>query len=103
MRGGSLSVERYAAAVAVEQIGIFEAWYWERDSASLSVSSEAICLGRASTSDILLLILADDLTEITRKEFDAAWSSGAHCLVFLKEGVVRNPTAQSFVDEVRER
>lgn len=103
MRGGQLYGERYAAANAVEATQFAEAWYWERNAAASPFSSETICLGFARNSDSLILILAEDLTSITAKEYEVAWHNGASCYIFLKDGVERTEAAHQFVERERDR
>ena len=67
-----LSKERVAVAAAISELGAHQPWWWERDGIAGEYCSEAMCLGHASTSEFLILILGSTLTEITRKEFFAA-------------------------------
>ncbi len=101
MRGGLLDAERFAAAQAVDALEFAHAWYWERDANAGPYSSEAICLGHARTSDGLILIIADEITPITRKEYNAAKRACAPRYIFLKQGVTRSDAANRFI--ARER
>lgn len=101
MRSKRLAAERVAAATAVEELGIHFAWYWERDANAGPFSSEVICLGHARTSDCLLLILGETLTDITRQEYFEAERAGASCFIFIKAGCTRDAGAEQFLAEER--
>jgi hypothetical protein len=98
----TLSDERLAAAEAVESMGIGVAWYWERDARAGPYSSESVCIGYARTSDCLVLILADELTDITYKEYVAAYQAGVPCIILLKQGVKRNKGVCEFIARERQ-
>lgn len=97
MRGGVLNGERNAAARAIEGTGLAQAWYWERDARAGPYSSEGVCLGHARTCDALVLILAQDLTRVTRAEYVAAKGEGAACFIMLKDGVARTKEVHKFI------
>lgn len=100
MRGEVLAVERVAAAEAVERIPDFaSAWYWERDADAGPYCAEGICLGHAATSDGLVLILGDELTPITRKEYELAYERGVPTYLLIDQRVAQNAAAQLFIDE----
>jgi hypothetical protein len=97
MRSGLLDVERVSAADAVEQSGFHFAWYWERDASAGPYSSEGVCLGHARTSDCLILLLATDLTPITRMEYLEAKEAGAACFLFVHSGAKLSQEAAEFL------
>lgn len=100
MRGGVLTVERVRAAAAVETLPkLAHAWYWERDAHAGPYCSEEICLGHAATADGLILILADDLTPITRREFEIAYDQGVPVYLFLDQRAIPDADAQEFISE----
>ncbi|HVE95046.1 MAG TPA: hypothetical protein VNB24_09010 [Acidimicrobiales bacterium] len=99
MRGGALNAERVAAAEAIESTTFHEAWYWERDANAGPYCAEHVCVGHAGTSDGLVLLLADELTPITRKEFEAAEAAGAPCFVLIRDGAQPSQEALDFVRE----
>jgi hypothetical protein len=101
MRDGTLRRERKAAAEAIEATPISLAWYWERDAKAGPYSSERVCVGHARTSDGLVLILSDDITPITRREFRAAKTAGAPCFILVKEGAALSASVRRFL--ARER
>jgi tetratricopeptide (TPR) repeat protein len=103
MSGGALQAERAAAIKAIERFPHLHAWAWERNAAAGPYYSEEECVGHARTSDALVLILEDELTEVTRKEYNAARRRGAHCIVLLKAGVARSASLQRFVARARRR
>jgi hypothetical protein len=101
MNGNPLIAEREAAAEAIDGLSFAEAWFWERHHTATPVCAEAICLGHASTSDALVLLLGQDLTYMTKKEFAAAQAEKVPCMVFLAAGVARDENANRFVNSVR--
>lgn len=101
MRDGAFATERVAAAEAIESTGLAEAWYWERDAAAGPYCSTEICIGRAKTSDGIVLLLGETLTDITAREYRAAKRGGALCIVLVAQGVARDASAQAFL--ARER
>lgn len=104
MRGQCLAPERLAAVEAIERLWPFDAWCWERNSVAGSVCAEAFCLGHARTSDGFLLILDDDLTTITRKEYNAARDHGVRCYILQKDqGVDATLKVQRFINGARKR
>jgi hypothetical protein len=101
MRGSLLIAERQTAAKAINKTGFALAWLWENNACTGPYSAEAVCLGHARTSDGLVLILADQLTPITQKEYEAAHLAGVPCYIFLKQGARRDRKAERFVREGR--
>lgn len=101
MNGKPLVAERLAAAEAIDSLQIAKAWYWERDACASPICAEDVCLGHARTSDALVLLLGDDLTYMTNKEYEAAEAASVPCLVFLASDVKRNAAADKFVKSVR--
>jgi hypothetical protein len=97
MRGGVLAVERGAAVEAIDTMPWYRAWAWERDAAPGPYSAWRVCVGHAKTSDVLVLLLSDDLSPITRKEYRAAKRAGVPRLVLLKAGSSRSDAAEHFV------
>lgn len=83
MRGGGLARERAVAIDAIDGAAIHRARAWERDAHAGPYCSEAVCLGHARMSDALVLLVAEDLTPITRREYLAAKAasepSAVHC------------------------
>lgn len=99
MRGGALQAERRAAADAVEKIPeLAAAWFWERDAAAGPYSSEDVCLGQAATSDGLVLIVADELTPITRREFEVARERGVPVYLLIDQRVEMGAELAAFVE-----
>jgi hypothetical protein len=68
MRGGSLDAERAEVASVIDDHPDLEAWMWERRANAGPYSSIEVCKGHAGTSDLLLLIVEDDLTDPTEAE-----------------------------------
>ncbi len=101
MAGGVYVVERSGCAAAVEGTGIARAWYWERDANAGPYCSERICLGHAATADGLILILGQELTRITRQEFEVARARGVATFVLLDQRETPNADASEFVASVR--
>src|SRR5690242_18750827 len=92
MAGGALKKERAAAIAAVDNFPLTRAWAWERNANAGPYSSERECVAQAGTADGLVLILEDEPTTITQKEFDAARRSNAPVFLMLKSGVDRDET-----------
>jgi hypothetical protein len=101
MRSGVLMDQRRRAAGIVEGTSIAHAWYWERDAAAGPYCAEDLCVGHASGSDGLILILGSRLTEMTEKEFRAAKHNGVPCFMFINGRVRQDPQARAFIDEQR--
>jgi hypothetical protein len=97
MSGGALKSERRAVARAVEALDIVKAWYWERDAKAGPVSAVPLCVNKAAASELLVLILEDDLTPTTHKEYMAAKKTGAWCCILVKEGGTLTPKATRFI------
>lgn len=102
-----LKVERQAA---VEAIAVFdtiaEAWWWEGNAAAGPYCAEEICIRYACISDHLILILSNELSTITRKEYEAAKANGAQCYIFVKEpapGCVLPREVSEFVRRERDQ
>jgi hypothetical protein len=101
MRSKALEHERLVVAEAAEETSAHFAWYWERDADAGPYSSERICLGHARTSDCLVLILADKLTDITRQEFYEAKQAGAAVFIFVRNGDTLDEDATTFLEAER--
>jgi hypothetical protein len=98
MSGGTLTRERLAAARAAEGVDVVRAWYWERDANAGPVSALPLCVNQAAASEVLFLILEDELTPVTYKEYLAAKRNGAWCCILIKDGGILTDKAQRFVD-----
>ena len=101
MRSGRLRPARLAAASVVDDHPDAEPWLWERHARPGGYSAFAVCVGTAQTSDILLLILAYELTDVTEAEWRAAKGGGANCALLVKEGGKLTPRAQAFITAER--
>lgn len=103
MRSLRLQKERSEAARAVEATGWHFAWYWERDAQAGPYSSEDLCVKQARSSDRLVLILGQDLTPITKREYREAAAAGVACFIFVHAGVTRSAEAEAFLTRERPR
>jgi tetratricopeptide (TPR) repeat protein len=101
MAGGALEVERRAAISAVENFRPARAWAWERDAPAGSFYSEEECVRRAGSSDALVLIVEDELTRVTKAEFDAARAGTATVIVLARRGVQQDRGLERFISEAR--
>jgi hypothetical protein len=90
MAGGALKNERAAAVRIIERFESMRAWHWERDAVAGTFYSEEECVGNAATSEALVLILEEELTAVTRKEYLAAKRAGAHRIIVHRTGVHRS-------------
>jgi hypothetical protein len=103
MSGGVYLGERKSCVGAVEGTGMAKAWFWERDANAGPFCSESVCLGHAATADGLILILGDELTPITRREFEVATERGIATFVFIDERETQNADALAFVRALQKR
>jgi tetratricopeptide (TPR) repeat protein len=101
MASGALREERAAAVTAINNFPIAKAWAWELQASAGPYSSERECVRQAGTSDGLVLILHDELTPVTRAEFEAARQAHAPVFLMLKQPAERDTSLQRFIDEVR--
>ena len=101
MAGGALRDERAAALDAIDTFPLARAWAWERDANAGPYCSERECVAQAGTADGLVLVVDDELTPITRMEFEAARKGGAPVFLMLKQGAHRTPDLQRFIEDVR--
>src|SRR6266542_2716862 len=101
IRGGPLAAERRTAIGAIEASPFHRAWAWERDANAGPYSASAVCVAHARTSDALVLILAEDLTAMTRREYNAAKTAGVPRFVLLKDGVTQSAEVIRFVRRER--
>ena len=102
MAGDALKTERIAAIEAVEEFPLSRPWAWERSAEAGPYCSERECVAQAGTSDGLLLIVEDELTPVTRSEFEAARRAGAPIFMMLKTGAVRDTELQRFIKHARD-
>jgi hypothetical protein len=101
MAGGALAKER---RVAIETVNAFRpalAWAWETSAPAGSYYSEEECVLRAGTSDALILILDDELTPVTAKEFEAARQGPANLIILTRRGATRDQALQDLIDAAR--
>jgi len=102
MRNGVYVAERRLCARAIDKTGLFRSWIWENDANAGPYCSEAVCLRHAATVDGLILIVGDELTEITRKEYAAAHGRGAPTFVFVDQRETQNEQVRAFIQSVRD-
>jgi hypothetical protein len=101
MRGGALALERKAAIEHIRSSPYFEPWSWEENAYASPSCSEEVCVGNARNSDGLVLILGEELTPITEKEYLAAKERGVACMILVKEGVSPSRRAARFLETER--
>lgn len=101
MRDGSLASERAATADVVDEFPGMEPWLWERNASAGPYSSVSVCLGQARTSDILVLIVGDDITDITEREWRAAQENGAACVLLRKASSSPSAKLAAFIEAER--
>lgn len=97
MRGNALAEERQEVAHAIRGHPDTEPWMWEESPNAGPYCSLEVCRGHAATSDMLILVVSDELTEATELEWGAAQSSGATCAVLIKDGVEQDGHLRAFV------
>lgn len=98
-----MKVERATAIEAIDDFGLTKAWAWETSANAGSYCAEGECVFQAGTSDGLVLILDDDLTDTTRLEYEAARAAAAPVFAMLRAGVERSEELESFVGLLRDR
>jgi tetratricopeptide (TPR) repeat protein len=103
MADDALKAEREAAADAIEGFGLTKAWAWERSANAGPYCSEEECVRQAGTSDALILIIGGELSDITRKEYEAAYAAKVPIFAMLQAGADRPQEVRDFVALLRER
>ena len=101
MSDGSLNPERKVAIRVVESSPWHKAWAWEISANAGPYSSKRICVANAETSDGLLLIVADELTAMTRAEYRAAGRAGNPRFIFIKDGIAQTDELARFIRRER--
>jgi hypothetical protein len=101
MAGGVYVAERSGCADTVDGTGVARAWYWERDANAGPYCSEDVCLGHAATADGLILIVGDEITPITMREYEVAQARGIAIFVFVDQRQVQTADTQTFIRSVR--
>lgn len=104
MNSGGLKVlvdERAAAIDAINAIEGTKPWAWEISAPIGMYHSETICVEYARNSDMLVLILAEELTNITHKEYKAAKQGHAQCCIFSKSDVAPTDRVKQFIKSER--
>lgn len=102
MSGGVYVIERRRCAETVDGTGMARAWYWERDANAGPYCSAEVCLRRAAHADGLILILGDELTNITRQEYEVALRRRVPTFVFIDQRQRQNDDARAFIEAARE-
>jgi hypothetical protein len=103
MRDGTLAGERRTAVRVIDSHPWHRAWSWETSAESGPYSARRVCIANAQTSDALLLIVADELTSITKSEYLAAKRSGVPRFILVKSNAVQTPELKQFLDRERAR
>jgi tetratricopeptide (TPR) repeat protein len=97
MQGEAFRRERAAVARAIESLPALRAWYWERDAHAGPYCTHELCVSTARTSDGLVLLVGDEITDITRDEFFAAYAAGAPCFIFVDSRQKQIPETTAFI------
>jgi tetratricopeptide (TPR) repeat protein len=103
MRDGALEAERTAAVEAVDDFPLSKAWAWESSAPAGPYYSVEECLGQAATADALVLILGEEITEVTRLEYEAALAAGAPIFPMIKADQNRTAALSEFIELLRTR
>ena len=101
MSDHSLVQERKAAIKEIDALPPHTAWAWEKNAAAGPYYSLRVCVSNARTSEALILIVADELTEPTKKEYTAAKHAKVPRFIFLKQGVSRTTELSAFIERER--
>lgn len=97
----TLDAERRAAVETVNRFPHRSSWLWEDDAPAGVYHSERECTGIAGSSDELILILGQDLSAITRAEYEAAKKGGAQRYVMIRGTDVQDPDVKSSIAVAR--
>ena len=103
MSDGSLARERKTAIREIDGIPPHTAWAWEKSAAAGPYSALRICIANARTSEMLVLIVADEITAPTKKEYTAAKNRGVPRFIFMKQGVPRSADLTEFIEKERSK
>lgn len=103
MRDGALADERKAAIGAIEAFGLTKAWAWEKNAAAGPYYSVEECVRQAGTADAVVLILSEDITEVTRLEYEAAHAARAPIFPMIKADQQQSPELVDFIELLRSR
>jgi hypothetical protein len=103
MHGGALKPERSAAIGTVDSLPGYRAWAWEKSALPGPYSAVRVCEREAGTSDEIILIVDDELTRVTQREYRAARRGGAARFVFIKDRSPRPSEVERFVARERNR
>jgi hypothetical protein len=101
MRDAVYAEERRLCAEVIDKTGLFASWTWERNANAGPYCSLDICLGNASTVDGLILILGDELTDVTRQEYEVARGRHIPRFVLIDQRKAQNEAAEAFIQTVR--
>lgn len=103
MRDDALAAERKAAIEAVDDFALSKAWAWEKNAPAGPYYSVAECVGQAATADALVLILSEEITEVTRLEYEAARNAGAPIFAMVKADQKQTRQLSEFIELLRTR
>jgi tetratricopeptide (TPR) repeat protein len=103
MGNRSLEAERAAAVEAVDDFPLSKAWAWESGAPAGPYYSVEECVGQAATADALVLILGEEITEVTRLEYEAAHAAGAPVFAMIKADQNRTAELSEFIELLRTR
>jgi tetratricopeptide (TPR) repeat protein len=103
MGNRSLEAERAAAVEAVNDFPLSKAWAWEIGAPAGPYYSVEECVGQAATADALILILGEEITEVTRLEYEAAHAAGAPIFAMIKADQNRTADLSEFIELLRTR
>lgn len=100
MRRDVLSEERVIARRAIEATEVSRCWSWEQYGTAGSFPPMDLCLDEVRRSDAMVLVLARELTDNTRAEYELAEALGIPRIVFVKEGRMLK-SASEFLKGIR--
>jgi len=99
--GTTLDDERRVAVSTINTFSHRRAWSWEDDAPAGAYHSEAECVGIARASDELVLILGEDLSPVTRAEYEAARDNGVQRYILIREPVTDDEAVREFITQER--
>jgi hypothetical protein len=97
----TLDEERRTALETVNGFPHRRAWMWEKDAPAGVYHSEDECVMIAASSDELILILGEELSRVTRAEYEAARAAGAQCYIMVRDTDEQDAEVEAFIKEAR--
>jgi nucleoside phosphorylase len=100
----ALTRERTIVAKTIESFGegLVRAWLWEKNGFA-GPSERNTCVEAARVSDLLVLLIADDISPVVKAEVRSAVDAGATCFVFAKRIATVSSGCRAFISTLAKR